>query len=409
MSANTLKALTLVTKNASTILHNNLTAVKCFDNQYDSQFKAGGQNGGGSLQVRIPPQFTVSNSAALSVQDISEDTQTITRTNRAQVSFALTSDEIANYIDNDAAINNLYIMPAMARMASEVEYQVLNGVYSSIYNQAGTVATAPATADPVLEAGQYLSQFCTPDDGQRFLILNPRSQRSLVNGLSGLYNPTSKISENYIKGYMADALGFKIYMDQNVPAHTNGLQAGTPLVNGASQTGASLITDGWTAATTVKKGTIFTIGSTAATTVYSVNPETKVQQSSAQQFVVTADATADGSGNMTLSISPSIVTTGATQTVAGSPADNAAIVPAGNASVTYGVNMAFHKNAIAFVTGDLPTNLPGALSYREVFDGISLRGVHTYDQNNDRVIMRFDVLYGYKLIRPQFACRLAGA
>ena len=44
---------------------------------------------------------------------------------------------------------------------------------------------------------------------------------------------------------------------------------------------------------------------------------------------------------------------------------------------------------------------------RKVMDGISMRIVRQYDINNDRLPCRIDVLYGYKTIRPQLACRLA--
>ena len=38
---------------------------------------------------------------------------------------------------------------------------------------------------------------------------------------------------------------------------------------------------------------------------------------------------------------------------------------------------------------------------------ISMRIVRQYDINNDKLPCRIDVLYGYKTIRPQLACRLA--
>ena len=75
-----------------------------------------------------------------------------------------------------------------------------------------------------------------------------------------------------------------------------GTAVGTPLVNGAAQTGSSLITDGWTAAATLLAGDFF-----------SVNSELKM---------VTADATADGGGNMTISFEPPLRS---------SPANNAAL------------------------------------------------------------------------------------
>ena len=71
----------------------------------------------------------------------------------------------------------------------------------------------------------------------------------------------------------------------------------TPLVNGASQTGRSLITDGWPVSTTVLyAGQYVTIGN--------------------QLLQLTADVVSDGSGAATISFEPPIRT---------SPADNAAI------------------------------------------------------------------------------------
>ena len=47
-----------------------------------------------------------------------------------------------------------------------------------------------------------------------------------------------------------------------------------------------------------------------------------------------------------------------------------------------------------------------AFAAREVYDGISMRVVRAYDINNDQFPCRLDVLYGYKTIRPQLACRV---
>ena len=79
-------------------------------------------------------------------------------------------------------------------------------------------------------------------------------------------------------------------------AEPRGTIAGTPLVNGASQTGATLNIDGCTAGTTLKAGDFFSVGG--------------------ELKMVTADATANGSGEMAVSFEPPL---------RASPADNAAI------------------------------------------------------------------------------------
>ncbi len=83
-----------------------------------------------------------------------------------------------------------------------------------------------------------------------------------------------------------------------------GVATGTPLVNGAAQTGASLITDGWTA------------GQTGILLAGDYIEFTNGNGNAALHLVV-ADANSDGSGNATLAIEPPIRT---------APADNAAIV-----------------------------------------------------------------------------------
>ena len=84
-----------------------------------------------------------------------------------------------------------------------------------------------------------------------------------------------------------------------------GNAGGTPLVDGASQTGNSLVTDGWTASVTniLKAGDMIAFDT-------SDGRELKM---------VTADVNSDGSGDCTISIEPSIRT---------SPANNASIIVA---------------------------------------------------------------------------------
>jgi len=67
---------------------------------------------------------------------------------------------------------------------------------------------------------------------------------------------------------------------------------GTPLVNGGSQSGRSLITDGWNASTLNLKAGDF----------IKLSGHDKV-------YMITADSTADGTGNATLSIEPALIET----------------------------------------------------------------------------------------------------
>jgi hypothetical protein len=79
----------------------------------------------------------------------------------------------------------------------------------------------------------------------------------------------------------------------------------------------------------------------------------------------------------------------------------------GTASTNYGQSMVYHEDAFTFATADLV--MPSGVDFakREVLDGISMRIVRAYDINNDQFPCRLDILYGYKTLRAQLACRLA--
>lgn len=154
-----------------------------------------------------------------------------------------------------------------------------------------------------------------------------------------------------------------------------------------------------TGSTTFKKGDIITFVGTNR-----VHPESKVDTGTLQQFVVTADY-AGGAG--TINISPAIYTSGGRQNVvAAGIANGVAVAKVGGASALYKPSLAFHKDAFAFATADLVMPQGVDFASRQVMDGISMRIVRQYDINNDKFPCRLDVLYGYKTIRPQLACRI---
>src|SRR4051812_43569168 len=190
-----------------------------------------------------------------------------------------------------------------------------------VYNQVSNTGSA-ITFNKVLQARKALVDNLAPP-GDRTCSLNTQDNVDLVDALKGLFQDSTSIARQYREGFMGRTAGFDFVENTLWPAHTPGTKAGTPLVNGAAQAGSSLITDGWTASTAaLKKGDIFTVAG-----VFAVHPESKAVTSQLQQFV----ATADGSGNLTVPVSPAIVTSGAMQTVSGSPADNAAITVVGTA------------------------------------------------------------------------------
>jgi len=201
-----------------------------------------------------------------------------------------------------------------------------------------------------------------------------------------------------------------VYQNTMLPLHVTGTDDGTgdyltDIAAGENDGSAGAINVD-TGAGSFKIGDVIVIEG-----LYAVHPETKVSTGKLAQFVVTADAT-PGAGGGDLSISPSIVTSGARQNCTGL-ADGKMILKvesdqstAIGASADYYVGMGFHRDAFAFATADLILPKGCDWAAREVMDGISMRIIRDYDSTNDNMLTRLDVLYGYKCIRPELAVRL---
>jgi hypothetical protein len=398
--SNSLLTMTKVTREAMRILHQKLSFIKTINRQYDDSYAKSGAKIGDSLKIRLPNQYTVRTGKTINTQDTSESSVTLTMGTQKGVDLNFSTKELTLDIDD---FGKRILDPAMSVLAANIEADVLQDVTKDVYNLVGTAGTTPATMLTFGQARQKLNQYLAPQDKRRRVQVDSETMVTMVDAYKGLFQNNKAISDQYIDGFIDHQGGFDWYENESILSHTTGTRDNTtPLTNDATaQTGSSLVVDGLDASVTIKRGDVFTIAG-----VFAVHPETKTQYSHLQQFVVTADATANGSGEVTLSISPSIVASGATQNVSNGAADDKAITFVGAASTTYGQNLAYHEDAFAFVTADLL--LPGGvdMAAREVYDGISMRIVRAYDINNDNMPCRIDVLYGYETLRAQLACRI---
>jgi len=372
--------------------------------QYDDSFAVSGAKIGSTLRIRLPDRALVTDGAALQVQDDAEQSTTLTVASQKHIGVNFTTAELTLQLDDFA---ERVLKPRISQLASSIDADVANA-YKTIFNTVGTPGTSPATALVLLQAQQKLNESAA-GMAPRYATVNPAANAGLVNGLSGFFNPTTTISQQFKNGMMGTGvLGFdEINMSQSIKVHTTGSRAGTILVNGAVSTqGQSTISiDGLTgAADTVTAGDVFTIAG-----VFAVNPQTRESTGSLQQFVVTAAQTGSGNALANMAISPAIYTsTNALATVDSFPADNAAVTFVGTASTSYPQNLIYHKDAITFATADLVLPTGVDMAARAVHNGISLRIIRDYDINNDRMPCRIDVLYGFSTIRPPMACRLWG-
>ena len=392
--ANTILTPTAVTRKALMILHQKLQFIGSISRQYDSSFAKSGAKIGDTLKIRLPNEYVVRSGAALSTQDTAETSTTLQVATQKGVDLNFTSVDLTLSLDDFAS---RILEPAMSVLAANIEADALtmrNDVYQIVDGDAAAISFKH-----IMQAEQALTDSLAPPDNNRNIILSTDHNVTLVDALKGLFNDTATIGKQYRDGMMGRTAGMDFYRSTQMTDKLTGTAAKTTgyVVNGAGQSGATLTVG--TGTTTFLVGDIITIAG-----VYRVHPQTKVVSSKLQTFVVTANS---GASATSLAISPPIVTSGARQNVSGSPANSAAIVKVGaGANESLSGSLAFHRDAFTFATADLVMPSGVDFSAREVFDGLSMRVVRQYDINNDKFPCRLDVLYGFKTIRPQLACRI---
>lgn len=412
VASNTLLTDDIITNEALDVLRNQFVLASRSLRDVDDLFGKTGMKAGDTIRVRIPVRFVSATGAAVNKQN-SVETSTNIQLVQRNIGLGFTSKDLTLSIDK---FSERFIAPAMAQLASDIDqdgfalyYKATNlttpGAYSSGSPAAFTGADV-ATLKPFLDAGARLTEVAAPVDNQRYIAVTPAAQAAIVDGLKGLFQSASEIADQYKRGLMGMAAGFEWTHSNALPTHTNGTRTNTtPLIDGAGQTGTSLLLKGTGASVTAKRGDQFTIAG-----VYTINPLTRAATNKLQIFTVQADVTGAAGGAMTVSVLPSISVTAPNQTVSATAADGATVTWMGGASVATEVNLAWHKNAVMFAACPLSTDTPGAVSSvaSDPETGLSVRLTKQYQVDTDELVTRLDILYGWSVVRPQFMVRVQG-
>jgi hypothetical protein len=410
--ANTWVNPTIVAKEALRQLKNNTVMGELVFRGYEQEWGKthNGYKPGASITINAPVYARVKTSATLDIVEANERSMTLTLDNRLQVSYAVTSEEMTYNAEKN--------VPRLALAASQAigEYvdKTMLGLFSSVPNQVGTPGVTPKDFLTLALANAKLSQHAVPTTDRR-CVIDPMAQAYIADALKNLYNP-AMVGPAVERAKFSTLAGMDTFVSQNVNMHTCGTAAGlgTVLVYGTVAEGATTMpidTNGsWTL--TLTAGDIFTIAN-----VYGVNPISGVSTGVLRQFVCTTHT--DNGTDATIACTPGtapykIYSSAANekylpyQTIDALPADNAAVSVAGTASLVHPVNLAFHRDAFALAMVPLAVPQSVVWSATASYEGYSMRVLRSFDHTNDQEYLRFDCLFGVKVINPFMAVRIAG-
>lgn len=408
--ANTILTNSVITNEALMVAKSQIGELKKRMNVgYATNFAKSGHKIGDTLNVRLPGQFTVGDGESMTPQDHEQKSVSIQVNSQKHIGLQFGDQERTLKLDN---FRELVLEPAVTALVETAMSEVMKASYKQIANFAGIphATNLPNSTAPFGSARAKLLSLGAPTS-KLSAAIDPFVEDSLAQGSQSLFNPNAAISKQYLDNEITRAAGLDFLMSQVVPKHTIGALGGTPLTNGSTADGAtSVVTDGWTPAASnrLKAGDVIQLAG-----VYAVHPQTKESTGKLRDFVVTSDVASDGSGNATIPISPAIIASGPYRNVSNVPADNSAITTFGHASSYAGVtapqSLVFHKSAIALCV--VPLEKIAGQNMTVATDdetGLSVRFWEDGNITSGKAIKRLDILFGSKVVRPEFAARVVG-
>ena len=407
--ANTLLTIADITREALAVFHEECQLLKACTRKYEGRFAKSGAKIGNSVDIRKPVKYGVTDGADLTgaLQDSNESVVTLTIDKRKTIGMNFTDEDLTLKMDD---FSTRIIRPAAARLARQVDLDIAQAMLPYGQRLSRTVTDAVDFED-VTKANAQLSSLLAPSNDRK-LFVDAFTDADIVNANKGLFQSAEQISGQYEKGVMGIAGGFKFVETENVPSIAFSGTITASNVNDASVANGDgeIVLEGITGtAASIKKGQAFTVAG-----VYQVDPETLLALPRLFTFIAAADATIT-TGAATVTLAEPFFAIG----YANKSLINISALPANDADCTflegaatagdvaplvYGVT----PDAIAFASVDL--ELPGSnkMEGRENYDGVSMRIVKFFDGLKSESAYRLDMLYGIKVIRPEYIVSTIG-
>ena len=209
---NTILTPDIIAREALMVLRNNAVMANLVHRDYSDEFAAVGD----TITIRKPASFVANeyNGSSITVQDATETGVAVTIDKHLDVSFAVTSKEMALDI---ADFSKQFLVPAMQAFADKVD-KYLIGLEASATNRVPHAEGAIAPKD-VIEARKFLTQNAAPLADRRFVV-GATAEADLLN--SELFVSADKVGDEGTalrEASLGRKFGLDCYVDQNIAAN----------------------------------------------------------------------------------------------------------------------------------------------------------------------------------------------
>lgn len=335
---------------------------------------------GATIQVRKPVVLTASDfneGSGVSAQDVKEKSVEVTLDKLATVDVEFGAVARATSVDD---LNRLFIEPAAAALAEKINSDGL-ALYKDIPYFCGTVGTTPDGLDDFANAAKILDKNKAPTTLRRG-VWNPDAMAAFRQ-IGYIVNAEKSGSTEALRaGSIGNIFGIDNYMAQGVKS----VSSSAPTAGGTGASGYKVKT-----AVTADDDVVLVSNASASGTLTGGVKAGDLVTIDGKQYTIMQDSDA-ASNELAIKLDrPATISANAAATLACGGAQN----------------LVFHQNAFAFVTRPLAAPA-GVESYTTSFNGVTLRVVRGYNMQYKKEMLSMDVLYGYKTMYPELACRVLG-
>jgi hypothetical protein len=324
---------------------------------------------------------------------IEKQFNTLVEFNGQELTFDRVRDE--PYLD-------MMLNPRAKTLANKTEAYIVGKMQPNIWQTTGTPGVA-ITFDTITETDAYMSELGIPEDDNRFFAIPPRGQAGLSTALSTVFNGTVNRGA-LMDGFVGHLSGFDFFKSNFLKRQIagaggsgssppTGYKGGGVIANGPINGGNTFVVGGITAGA----GTaVFNVGDKIyldpAADVFMVNPLNYEALSTPAQFVVTQTVLSTGSSSVTVTVAPTIVTSGARQNISAPIPNGAQIWLAGD----HNESIAFHNQASVFAAPaikELRGGVEAVTTYSEIYK-MAITYSLGADLRNYLQLDRLDILAG---------------
>ncbi len=307
----------------------------------------------------------------------------IAMSNWKQTDFHLTDKEMVE-VDRNRHFLPMQSGEAVKALANNIDIAIHTELGNRVYGFIGVAAsTAFDSVVTATDARKTLNNQLAPM-GERSVVLDPDAEAKAL-ALSA-FSDLEKTGDRKVKidGELGRKLGLDFFMSQNVQTHTSG---------------SATAGDGLQVATEAAVGVSTLLVKTSAGTAIFNLGDIFTFAGDTQTYVITTKVTAT-TASTSIAFDPALTTIASAGTIL-------------TVKATHVMNLAFNRNAAAYVTRPLQAAVGGDVlggsivrSLSDNMTGLVLR--LEVSRQHKRTAWEFDVLYGTKTLRPEFGMRIAG-